>query len=47
MKTVMVGNKCDVDEKKRQVSYREGEKVCGRPVNIAFILPILNQLITY
>ena len=30
MKTLIVGNKCDVGENKRQVSYREGEKVGGR-----------------
>jgi hypothetical protein len=27
VKTLIVGNKCDVGENKRQVSYREGEKV--------------------
>ncbi|XP_046847749.1 ras-related protein Rab-13-like isoform X2 [Xenia sp. Carnegie-2017] len=27
VKTVMVGNKCDIEESKREVSYREGEKL--------------------
>jgi hypothetical protein len=40
VKTLIIGNKCDVGENKRQVSYREGEKVCGHDLNIGFNIPI-------
>lgn len=39
----MVGNKCDIEESKREVSYREGEKVNGWQISFVPLLILLHK----